>query len=55
MDQVSDFHRVQDEILKVERNILIAMRKEGRISEEALKKIEYELDLEESRLMLERV
>jgi CPA1 family monovalent cation:H+ antiporter len=54
-DQVSDFHRVQMEVLKVERNILIAMRKEGRISEEALRKIEYELDLEESRFMLDRL
>lgn len=53
-DQVSDFHRVQMEILKVERNILISMRKEGRISEEALRKIEYELDLEESRFVLDR-
>ncbi len=55
MDQVSDFHRVQSDLLKVERNILISMRKDGRISEEALRKIEYELDLEESRIILDRV
>jgi CPA1 family monovalent cation:H+ antiporter len=54
IDQVTDFHRVQGEILKVERNILIAMRRDGKISEEALRKIEYELDLEESRLLLDR-
>jgi CPA1 family monovalent cation:H+ antiporter len=55
MDQVTDFHRVQKEILKVERGILVSMRKEGQISEEALRKIEYELDLEESRLILDGV
>ncbi len=55
IDQVTDFHRVQKEILKVERGILISMRKEGQISEEALRKIEYELDLEESRLILDGV
>jgi len=51
--QVGDFHRVQREIITVERNMLNAMRKEGHISEEALRKIEYELDLEETRLILE--
>jgi hypothetical protein len=30
-----------------------ALRKEGKISEEVLRKIEYELDLEETRLILE--
>lgn len=53
VEQVSDFHRVQMEILKVERSLLISMRKDGKISDEALRKIEYELDLEESRLILD--
>lgn len=52
-EQVTDFHRVQREIIQVERSMLSAMRKEGQISEEALRKIEYELDLEETRLILE--
>ncbi|MBS1680442.1 MAG: Na+/H+ antiporter [Bacteroidetes bacterium] len=52
-EQVSDFHRVQKEIIQVERGLLSIMRKEGKISEEALRKIEYELDLEETRLILE--
>ncbi|HEV8512757.1 MAG TPA: Na+/H+ antiporter [Cyclobacteriaceae bacterium] len=52
-EQVTDFHRVQREIIDVERSMLNSMRKEGQISEEALRKIEYELDLEETRLILE--
>lgn len=53
LDQVTDFHRVQKEIIQLERSVLNTMRKEGRISEEASRKIEYELDLEETRLILE--
>jgi NhaP-type Na+/H+ or K+/H+ antiporter len=52
-EQVGDFHRVQKEIIQVERSMLSALRREGHISEEALRKIEYELDLEETRLILE--
>jgi len=52
-EQIGDFHRVQREIIQVERTMLNTMRKEGQISEEALRKIEYELDLEETRLILE--
>ena len=52
-EQVTDFHRVQREIIDVERSMLNSMRKDGQISEEALRKIEYELDLEETRLILE--
>lgn len=54
MDQVSDFHRVQHEIIQMERALLLQMRREGSISEESLRKIEHELDLEESRLILEK-
>jgi len=52
-EQVSEFHRVQREIIDVERLMLNSMRREGAISEEATRKIEYELDLEETRLILE--
>jgi CPA1 family monovalent cation:H+ antiporter len=52
-DQVTDFHRVQKEIIQLERTMLNTLRKEGTISEEASRKIEYELDLEETRLILE--
>jgi CPA1 family monovalent cation:H+ antiporter len=49
----NQFHNVQLELLKQERDIMIKMRKEGTISDEILRKLEYELDLEESRLMTE--
>jgi len=52
-EQVTDFHRAQREIIDVERSMLDSMRKDGQISEDALRKIEYELDLEETRLILE--
>jgi monovalent cation/hydrogen antiporter len=51
---IIEFHRIQQELLAKERRELIEMRNSGTISDEALRKIEYELDLEETRLMLER-
>ena len=53
-DQINEFHRIQHELLSMERRHIISMRKEGKISDEALRKIEYELDLEETRLILEK-
>jgi Na+/H+ antiporter len=52
--QINEFHRVQQEILEKERRDAIQLRNEGKISDEVLRKIEYELDLEETRLMLEQ-
>lgn len=52
-DQINQFHNIQKELLALERKLVIGLRKEGRISDEALRKIEYELDLEETRLILE--
>lgn len=51
--QIQVFHRIQQEILEKERADAIKLRNEGTISDEVLRKIEYELDLEETRLMLE--
>jgi monovalent cation/hydrogen antiporter len=51
---IIEFHRIQQELLDKERAGLIEMRRQGKISDEALRKIEYELDLEETRLILER-
>jgi monovalent cation/hydrogen antiporter len=51
---IIEFHRIQQELLERERRTLLEMRRKGEIGEEALKKIEYELDLEEMRLMLEQ-
>ena len=53
-EQLSQFHHIQRELLQMERKLVIDLRKEGKISDEALRKIEYELDLEETRLMLEQ-
>jgi CPA1 family monovalent cation:H+ antiporter len=52
--QINEFHRIQQELLNKERQSLILMRKEGKISAEVLRRLEYELDLEETRLILER-
>ena len=37
-----------------ERQLAINLRNEGAITDEALRKIEYELDLEETRLILDK-
>jgi CPA1 family monovalent cation:H+ antiporter len=47
------FLNIQRELIATERGMVSALRKEGKISEEVLRKIEYELDLEETRLILE--
>jgi len=54
LEQVGDFHRVQHEIIQLERSVLNALHREGTISEDTVRKIEYELDLEETRLILEK-
>ncbi|WP_276373638.1 Na+/H+ antiporter [Chryseolinea sp. H1M3-3] len=52
--QIIEFHRIQQELLDKERQLVIRLRRDGKIGDEALRKIEYELDLEETRLILER-
>ena len=52
--EIIEFHRIQQELLNLERKRLLHLRRQGFISEEAVRKIEYELDLEETRLILER-
>ena len=47
------FLNIQRELIATERGMVSTLRKEGKISEEVLRKIEYELDLEETRLILE--
>lgn len=51
---IKEFLRIQQELLSRERAMVIAMKKEGKISAEVLRRIEYELDLEETRLLLEQ-
>ena len=51
---VEKLYLIQQELLDKERQLILSLRQAGAISEEALRKIEYELDLEESRLLLEK-
>lgn len=53
-EQINEFHRIQQELLDKERMFVIGLRNDGSISDEVLKRLEYELDLEETRLILER-
>ncbi len=53
-EQIAQFHQIQNDLLKHERALVIGYRNNGTISDEVLRKLEYELDLEETRLMLER-
>jgi CPA1 family monovalent cation:H+ antiporter len=51
---VDKLHTIQQELLDKERDVMMQLRNAGTISEEAVRKLEYELDLEESRLILEK-
>jgi len=51
--QIGELHRIQHELIKQERVVLDLMYQAQKIGDEALRKIEYELDLEEARLELE--
>ncbi len=53
-EQINEFHRIQQELLDKERKFILQLRAEAKISDEAMRRIEYELDLEETRLILER-
>jgi Na+/H+ antiporter len=53
-ETINEFHRIQQELLDKERNLILQLRAEAKISDEAMRRIEYELDLEETRLILER-
>jgi Na+/H+ antiporter len=51
--QVNEFTRIRKELLTLERSLIMQMRKAGEIGDDVLRRIEHELDLEESRLVLE--
>lgn len=53
-EKIHQFHKLQQELLAIERSHVVTMRKQSAVSDEILRKIEYELDLEETRLMLDR-
>jgi Na+/H+ antiporter len=53
-EELSEFQRIQKELIQSERKFLLDLRKDRIISDEVLRKLEYELDLEEERLVLEQ-
>jgi CPA1 family monovalent cation:H+ antiporter len=53
-EQLQELLRIQQELVRLERGHILRMRREARISDEVLRKLEYELDLEETRLLLEQ-
>lgn len=52
-EQIEEFTRIQLALIRHERDFVLGLRKAGQIKDEVLRKIEYELDLEEARLELE--
>ncbi|MBX2916211.1 MAG: Na+/H+ antiporter [Cyclobacteriaceae bacterium] len=52
-EQIEEFTRIQLALIRHEREFVLSLRKQGQIKDEVLRKIEYELDLEEARLELE--
>jgi len=50
---IREFLNIQHELLQTERKMVLQLRNEGKISEDVLRRIEYELDLEETRLIME--
>lgn len=53
LDQIKEFLRIQQELIRAERSFLLSLRRDHQLSDETLRKLEYELDLEEERLTLE--
>jgi CPA1 family monovalent cation:H+ antiporter len=50
--QLERYHALLAESLQIERKTAVQLRNEGRINDEVLRKIEYELDLSETRMAL---
>jgi Na+/H+ antiporter len=49
-EQSQNYQRLRRELLEAERSALVQLRNEGRISDEVMRKVERDLDLEDSRL-----
>jgi Na+/H+ antiporter len=52
-EQIDELQKIQRTLVAMERNHLLSLRRESSVSDEILRKIEYELDLEEMRLLLD--
>jgi CPA1 family monovalent cation:H+ antiporter len=53
-EQIEEFQNIQQKLLTREREFILRLRKEEIASDEVIRKIEFELDLEEARLELDR-
>lgn len=53
-EQIDELHQIQQQLINQERELILRLRREGKANDELVRKIEYELDLEEARLELER-
>jgi len=49
-ERSQSYQRVRRELLAAERSAVVALRNEGRISEEVMHRVQRDLDLEDSRL-----
>jgi len=49
-EQSQAYQRLRRELLEAERHAIVALRNEGRISDDVMRKVERDLDLEDSRL-----
>jgi Na+/H+ antiporter len=54
IELIDQFHQIRSELIKKERTVIQRMNKSGEIGDEIMRKIERELDLEESRIILEK-
>jgi Na+/H+ antiporter len=52
-EELVELHRIQKELVLSERNFLLDLRRKRLVGDEVVRKLEYELDLEEERLILE--
>jgi CPA1 family monovalent cation:H+ antiporter len=48
--QSTDYQRLRRELLEAERAAIVALRRDGRISDDVMRRVERDLDLEDSRL-----
>ncbi|MCU0367682.1 MAG: Na+/H+ antiporter [Cyclobacteriaceae bacterium] len=53
-EQIEQLQRIQQQLINQEREYILRLRREGKATDELVRKIEYELDLEEARLELEQ-
>jgi CPA1 family monovalent cation:H+ antiporter len=53
-EQIQEYTRIQNDLLSAERQFVLDLRNKRIIGDEVHRKLEYELDLEEERLTLER-